>query len=128
MVFDVRLGRGAPFQIAEENYAFASLLALGYTAVYLPSAIVTHPPLRHGSTEQEARNSFAYWLLLYSDFPARRRDLRRFLIRRLRREPLDWPRDAQDPGDIISSGWLVQMRAGLSALWLFLRTKNPKRK
>jgi glycosyltransferase involved in cell wall biosynthesis len=126
--FDERLGRGAPFQTAEENYAFASLLSLGYTAVYLPAAIVMHPPLRHGSTKQEARNSFAYWLLLFSEFPARRSDLLRFLFRRLRRKPLEWPRDAQDPGDIISGSWLMQLKAGLSALFLFLRTKKPKRK
>jgi glycosyltransferase involved in cell wall biosynthesis len=126
--FDERLGRGAPFQIAEENYAFASLLSLGYTAVYLPAAIVTHPPLRHGSTEQEARNSFAYRLLLFSEFPARRFDLLRFLIRRLRRQPRGWPRDSEDPGDIISGGWLMQLKAGLGALLLFFRTKRPKRR
>src|ERR1019366_1615093 len=102
-----------------ENYAFASLLSLGYTTVYLPTAIVKHPPLTHGSPEQEARNSFAYWLLLFSEFPARRFDLLRFLIRRLRRKPLEWPRDSTDPGDIITSGWRVQLKAGLSALWLF---------
>lgn len=128
IVFDERLGRGAPFQIAEENYAFASLLSLGYTAVYLPAAVVTHPPLRHGSTAQEARNSFAYWLLLFSEFPARRFDLVRFLFRRLRRKPLEWPRDSQDPGDIIASGWRVQLKASLGALFLFLRTKKPKQK
>ncbi|HEU5458294.1 MAG TPA: glycosyltransferase family 2 protein, partial [Terracidiphilus sp.] len=36
-IFDVRLGRGAPFQIAEENYAFARLLSLGHTAVHVPA-------------------------------------------------------------------------------------------
>jgi glycosyltransferase involved in cell wall biosynthesis len=124
--FDVRLGRGAPFQIAEENYAFASLLSLGYTAVYLPKAIVTHPSLHRRSIELEARNSFAYWLLLFSEFPARRLDLLRFLFRRLMRKGLEWPRDSQDPGDIVNSGWRVQFKAGLSALLLFLRTKKPK--
>ncbi len=125
--FDERLGRGAPFEIAEENYAFASLLSLGYRAVYLPSAIVTHAPRTHRSVDQVARNSFGYWLLLFSEFPARRLDLLRFLFRRLRRKPLEWPRDSQDPGDIITSGWRVQIKAGLSALLLFLRTKKPKR-
>ena len=125
--FDERLGRGAPFQIAEENYAFASLLSHGHTAVYLPSAIVTHAPHTHRSVDQAARNSFGYWLLLFSEFPARRFDLLRFLFRRLRHKPLEWPRDSQDPGDIITSGWRVQIKAGFSALLLFLRTKKPKR-
>ncbi len=126
--FDERLGRGAPFHIAEENYAFACLLSHGYAAAYRPAAIVFHPPRKRLSIEQQARNSFAYWLLLFSEFPARRSDLVRFLFRRLRRKPLEWPRDSQDPGDIIASGWLVQFKASLSALALFLRTKRPKRK
>lgn len=115
-----------PFEIAEENYAFASLLSLGYTAVYLPAAVVFHPPMRRTSVEVEARNSFAYWLLLFAEFPARRLDLLRFLIRRLRRKRLDWPRDPQEPGEIINSGWRVQIKAGLSALFLFVRTAKPK--
>ena len=126
--FDERLGRGAPFQIAEENYAFASLLSLGYKAAYLPAAIVLHPSLHRRSIEQEARDSFVYWLLLFSEFPARRLDLLRFLFHRLRRRRLEWPRDSQNSEDIISSGWRVQLKAGLSALFLFLRTKKPKRK
>jgi glycosyltransferase involved in cell wall biosynthesis len=126
--FDERLGRGAPFQIAEENYAFARLLSLGYKAVYLPAAIVLHPSLHRRSIEQEARNSFVYWLLLFSEFPARRFDLLRFLFRRLARKHLEWSRDSVDPGEIITSDWLVLLKAGLSALFLFLRTKKPKRK
>jgi glycosyltransferase involved in cell wall biosynthesis len=126
--FDERLGRGAPFPIAEENYAFASLLSLGYTAVNLPKAIVVHAPRRQRMVDQEARNSFAYWLLLFSEFPERRFDLLRFLVRRLRREPLGWPRDSPDPGDIITSGRWTHFKAGFNALLLFLRTKRPGRK
>jgi glycosyltransferase involved in cell wall biosynthesis len=123
--FDTRLGRGAPFEIAEENYAFASLLSRGYTAAYLPDAIVTHPSLRRRSIVQEARASFAYWLLLFAEFPARRFDLIRFLFRRLRRKQLAWPRDSQDPGEVITSSRTLQLRAALSALLLFIRTKRP---
>ena len=124
-VFDERLGRGAPFHIAEETYAFACLLSRGHTVVYLPVAAVTHPPLKRSSIDQEARYSFAYWLLLFSEFPARRFDLLRFLTRRLMRKRLEWPRDSQDPGDIITSGLRVQVKAGFSGLLLFLRTKKP---
>jgi glycosyltransferase involved in cell wall biosynthesis len=129
-IFDERLGRGAPFQIAEENYAFAFLIARGYTAVYLPDAIVFHPPLKNGDLRLEARNRIAYWMLLFSEFPGRRMDLLRFLFRRLRRrlrrEPLTWPRDAPDPGAVVSSGWRVLLVASLSGLFLFLRTRKPR--
>ncbi len=59
-IFDERLGRGAPFQIADEHFAFASLLVRGYTVVYLPTAIVYHPPLTRDTVAQEACNSIAY--------------------------------------------------------------------
>jgi O-antigen biosynthesis protein len=123
-VFDVRLGRGGPIEIADENFAFASLLSRGYTGVHLPAAIVTHPRQRHDTQAHRARNSFAYWLLLYSAFPARRRDLRQFLFRRLRRERLGWQRGTQDPGMIISSSWWAKLKSGVSGLLLFLRTKK----
>jgi len=122
VIFSPRLGRGSLIEIAEENYAFAHLLSRGYRGVYLPTAVVTHPPLRHGSTVQEARNSFAYWLLLFSDFPSQRRDIVAFLLRRLRRQPLGWNRDAQDPGEIISSSWMVKLKAGYGGLMLYLRS------
>lgn len=124
-LFDERLGRGAPFQIAEENHAFASILSSGHKAAYLPDAIVFHPPLRSGEVAQEARNRIAYWMLLFSEFPGRRLDLLRFLFRRIRRKPLTWPRDAPDPGEVVSSGWRVLLSAGLSAARLFFRTKKP---
>jgi glycosyltransferase involved in cell wall biosynthesis len=128
-VFDERLGRGGPFHIGEESYAFAKLLSLGHSAVYLPEAVVSHPSLRRDPIAFEARNSFAYWLLLFSAFPAQRMNLLRFIIRRLRRRPLTWERDPREAGEIVTSGWRVLLKAGIQGLWLFLRTpKNPPRK
>jgi cellulose synthase/poly-beta-1,6-N-acetylglucosamine synthase-like glycosyltransferase len=121
-LFDERLGRGAPFQIGEETYALARLLADGYTVVYLPSARVFHPPLTRDTIENEARNSITYWLLLFTEFPAQRVNLVRFLVRRLRRKPLEWSRDPQEPGEIVTSGWRVLLKASVQGLWLFLRT------
>ena len=120
--FDERLGRGAPFEIAEESYAFVWLLSRGNRVVYVPSAAVHHPPLTRTAVEREARNSFAYWLLLLSEFPQQRMGLVRFLLRRLRGEPLGWQRDSQEPGEIVSSSRLVLVRAALKGLWLFVRT------
>jgi cellulose synthase/poly-beta-1,6-N-acetylglucosamine synthase-like glycosyltransferase len=125
-VFDLRLGRGAPIEIAEENHAFASLLLRGYRAVYVPDAIVIHP-FTNGNIEDRATRSVAYWLLLFADFPGHRLDLLRFLSRRLRRKPLTWPRNPQIPGELITSGWRVYLRAGFRGTLLFLRAKRlPK--
>ena len=123
--FDERLGRGAPFEIGEESYAFAVLLSRGYHIAYVPSAVVHHPPLTRFTVEHEAETSFSYWLLLFSSFPGQRIDLLSFLIRRLRRKPLDWPRYPQGPGEIMSSSWPLKIKAAWKGLLLFLRTPNP---
>ena len=125
-IFDVRLGRGAPFQIAEENYAFARLLSLGHTAVHVPKAVVYHPPFHRSPIEEEVRNSITYWLLLFSQFPGHRMDLLRFVVRRMRRQKLTWPRDSQDPGDIINSSWRVKIKAAVTGLILFLRSRKGR--
>lgn len=125
--FEERLGRGAPFEIAEESYAFVWLLSHGNRVVYVPSAAVHHPPLTRTSIEREARNSFAYWLLLLADFPQQRADLVRFLFRRLRGKPLEWQRDSQEPGEIVSSSKMVLLRAAFKGLWLFVRTAKSER-
>jgi glycosyltransferase involved in cell wall biosynthesis len=127
-MFDERLGRGAPFQIGEESYAFARLLSGGYKAAYLPSAVVFHPPLSRDTVEHEAQNSITYWLLLFNEFPEQRMNLLRFILRRIRRQPLDWPRDPQEPGEIVTSGWRVLVKASVKGLWLFLRTPKEKDK
>jgi len=120
-VFDERLGRGAPFHIGEENHAFALLLSRGYAAMSLPAAIVRHPPLTRDTVEHEARNSFSYWLLLFSEFPRHRMDLLRFLSRRLRRKNLPWRRESREPGEIINSGWRVHLKACITGALLYLR-------
>lgn len=126
-VFDERLGRGAPFRIAEESHAFASLISLGYRAVHNPAAIVVHPS-KPISIEQEASSSIAYWLLLFFEFPGHRLDLFRFLFRRLRQKPLTWPRNPQAAGEIITSGWRVRLKASLAGTLLYLRSRRSKSK
>ena len=121
-LFDVRLGRGAPFQIAEESFAFAVLIDRGFEGVFTSAARVCHPPMRRANVEQETRNSLVYWMLLFAEFPRHRTDLIRFLLWRLRRKPLTWPRDPQGPGEIVSAPWSVKLKAALAAFFLFLRT------
>ncbi|WP_109484525.1 glycosyltransferase [Occallatibacter savannae] len=123
--FDERLGRGAPFEIGDESYAFAAMLSRGRSVAYIPSAIVHHPPLTRFELKREARNSFAYWLLLFSEFPRQRLALLRFLGGRLMGKELAWPRDSREPGEIVSSSWSLKLEAAFKGLSLFV--KSPKR-
>ncbi len=125
--FDERLGRGAPIWIAEESHAFTRLLARGLVAVHVPAAIVRHPD-KSRNVQREATASFAYWLLLFREFPEHRRDLIRFLLRRLRRKPLSWPRDPHGPGEIINSGWSLKVKAAFAGFALFLQARKSKRR
>jgi hypothetical protein len=124
-VFDVRLGRGAPIRIGEESHAFASLLARGFSVVHVPAAIVFHPDTSE-AIEIQASNSVAYWMLLFSAFPGHRLDLLSFLWKRLRRKPLTWPRNPQIPGNVITSGWKVYMRAAWRGGLLFFRSGKAR--
>jgi O-antigen biosynthesis protein len=122
-IFDHRLGRGTPLWIAEESYAFAALIARGYRAAHVPPAIVIHPS-KPRDIQREASTSFAYWLLLFFDFPGHRMDLLRFLFRRLLRKKLPWPRDPQEPGEVITSGWRIYVKAGFAGTLLYLRNRK----
>jgi glycosyltransferase involved in cell wall biosynthesis len=122
--FDVRLGRGAPFWIAEESQAFASLIARGHLAVHVPAAVVIHP-VKPRDVEREATTSFAYWLLLFFEFPGHKLDLLRFLLRRLRRKRLLWPRDPQGPGEVITSGWRIYLKAGFKGAGIYFHNRKP---
>lgn len=124
-IFDERLGRGAPFWIAEENHAFASLIAQGYCVAHVPAAIVIHPT-KPQDIRREAATSFAYWLFLFFEFPGHKLDLLRFLTRRLQRKKLPWPRDPQEPGEVINSGWRTQIMAAFEGLLIYIRNRKPR--
>jgi glycosyltransferase involved in cell wall biosynthesis len=125
-VFDERLGRGALFEGMEEHHAFVRLLTLGHIAAHVPAAIVFHRSQMRGDIKQEARNQIGYSMLLFSEYPSHRLELFKFLIRRMRHRPLTWPRDSPDPGEIITSGWRVLLKASISAVPLYLRNRKPK--
>ena len=86
----------------------------------LPSSTTHYPHVR--ALSMRLGNSFAYWLLFFMEFPGQRLNVLRFLIRRLCGKRLDWPRNPQEPGEIVSSSWRVLFRAGIKGLWLFIRT------
>jgi glycosyltransferase involved in cell wall biosynthesis len=127
-VFDERLGRGAPFQGAEEHHAFVHFISLGYRAAHVPAAIVFHSCQKAENIKLEARNQIAYSMLLFSEYPSHRLDLLRFFSRRALRKPLTWPRDSPDPGEIISCGWGVLLAQAFNAALLFFRTRKLKDK
>ncbi len=127
-VFDERLGRGAPFQGAEEHHAFVHFLSRSYCAAHVPAAIVFHSCQKPDNIKREARNQIAYSMLLFSEYPGRRLDLLRFVFRRALRKPLTWPRDSPDPGEIITCGWRVLLAESFSAALLFFRTRKLRDK
>ena len=124
-VFDERLGRGTPLWIAEESFAFAMLISKGYRAVHVPAAVVFHPD-KPRNIPKEATTAFGYWLLLFFEFPGHKMDLLRFLIRRIRRKPLTWPRNPQEPGEVIKSGWRMYLKAGFRGTLLYLHSRRTR--
>ena len=126
-VFDERLGRGAPLEALEEHHAFVSLVARGHKAVFLPDAVVIHTSHYPTNATRDARNSIAYWMILFSEYPEYRRDLLGFLFRRLRHKPREWHRNTPDPGDIITSNWGSLLKAGLAGALLYLRCRKVKK-
>ncbi len=124
--FDERLGSGAPFEQGEENFAFAKLIKQGIIAVHVPTAIVYHPN-KELKLEPFAARSLAFWLLLLEEFPRERGILIRYLWSRIRRIPLSWPRNPQQPGVVISAGWPLYLRAGLRGALLYLRHRRSMR-
>ena len=126
--FDERLGRGAPYHGMEEHLVFAQLLSQGHCAVHVPAAIVYHSSQNAFNVKREARSQFAYSILLFAEFPEHRIELLQFLFRRMRHKPLNWERDAPDPGVIVSSNWRVLLKASLSGALLYFRTRKRKTK
>lgn len=121
--FDQRLGRGAPFRIAEENCAFATVLAEGYAAVVLPDVRVYHPE-KEMDVALEATSRVAYWMLLFFKFPENRLDLVRFLIRRVFSRRLPWRLGSQNANSIVSSSWKLKARAIWAGARLYYRERN----
>jgi glycosyltransferase involved in cell wall biosynthesis len=122
-IFDERLGRGTPLWIAEESLAFAKLVACGNYAAHVPAAVVIHPS-KPQNIEREASTAFAYWLLLFFEFRGHKLDLLRFLFRRLRGQRLPWPRDPQEPGEIMTSGWRTQLKSAFRGMRLYLQNRK----
>lgn len=124
-LFDKRLGRGAPFGIAEENYAFVMLLSRGHAAVRVPGARVAHPAKQH-DTHNEATAAIAYAFLLFTEFPENRRDLIHFLVHRVFRRPVAWRPNSPNARGIVQSPWGSKLKAIASGVALYLRAKRHR--
>ena len=93
--FSERLGPGTPLLMAEESYAFFSLVEQGHRVVYTPSAIARHP---HPRTMEDLRtrylrelaSSAGYFTFLFLEQPAYRRRILKYLVEALRGTPREW--------------------------------------
>lgn len=84
LAFDERLGRGRKLECGDEHVVFAALIAAGYRIAHNPEAIVRHPCPSTPATEQarrfrDLRQSIAYLVFLWNEFPSHRGSIRRFL-------------------------------------------------
>jgi GT2 family glycosyltransferase len=131
--FDPRLGRGSIMHGGEEDYAFLSLIKLGYRIVYAPAAVVRHPcpatltKLRAWHLATLA-GSFGFLAFLFSEEPDCRGLLLRHLLRRLprsrRRSFQRAPHEARQLAPI----WCEAL-AGIKGLTMFARSVlNSKRR
>ena len=115
--FHIRLGRGAPVAGGEEHHAFFSLIALGYRIVYTPDAQVWHPypcTLRayRQRTLRDREASAGYMALLFTEAPAYRRAVLRYLVQWLLGTRRAWRPHPLAPGPRRVPAW----RAGLAYL------------
>jgi glycosyltransferase involved in cell wall biosynthesis len=86
--FDERIGRGCAIDSGDEHVAFMSLISDGFQVVHAPEAVVRHPVTsviedRQAKRFRDLRGSIAYLMFLWSQFPAYRSDILRFLLQRL---------------------------------------------
>ena len=100
--FDVRLGRGAAIDAGEENYAFFSLVQLGFRILYTPDAVVRHS-VNGTSAEITSQHLHslstisAYILFLLVEHPRYRARLLRYIAGGMRAVSRPW-RDEETTG------------------------------
>ena len=79
------------------------------------------------NVQEEASNAIAYWWLLFFESPSHRMELMNFLLTRLRHKPVAW-RPKPILGPVITSGWKVRIKAGLTGTMLYVRLRKASRR
>jgi glycosyltransferase involved in cell wall biosynthesis len=126
--FEVRLGRGTMMRVAEDGYAFFSLIDRGYRVAYTPDAVVHHPCLVKVPSIDEIRArclddlaaATAYMVFLFAEQPRYRRATAGFLAKRLVGVHPSWRTLGAEVRDPFSFRWKKKLSRLRGAL-LFLR-------
>ena len=124
--FDERLGAGTSVGGMEEHHAFFSLIDLGYSVVYTPTAVARHPALLNSrvSEARQKRNlraaSFCLTMLLVEE-PRHRRRLATYAFQALRRTPREW-RAQMAPQEGTVPRW-QRVGAEISGIGLYFRSR-----
>ena len=125
--FDVRLGRGAAIDGGEENYAFFSLVQLGFRILYTPDAVVRHS-VNGTSAEITSQHLHslstisAYILFLLVEHPRYRTRLLRYIFGGMRAASRPWRDDATTGVGRIAPR-SRELLAWLSGPWLFAKSR-----
>jgi O-antigen biosynthesis protein len=127
--FRASLGSGAQITIAEEFYAFFTILREGEAIEYVPEAIVYHeaPPTEHDIVRREldgARQFSAYLCLLFVEERAHRAAVGAHLMRSLRRRRPPWSSTTNQKSASRMRLWL----AAAGGPRLYLRHRRDERR
>lgn len=93
--FNERTGRGTPIYGGDEQYAFLSLVSLGFRAAYTPKAIVRHPfpPTMEVLRSRHLRDltaSTAFFMMILFEEPEHRRSTVRYLWEAMKGTERTW--------------------------------------
>jgi glycosyltransferase involved in cell wall biosynthesis len=126
--FDERLGKGAKLEGSEEHHAFSTVVGRGYSVAYTPHGVVRHP-IPHGDLKEfrriylhRLRTTGAYIALLYCEAPNNRRDVMRFVARRLREGTPNWRSQSMQLSSRVIPRWRAAI-AFLSGIILYARMR-----
>jgi GT2 family glycosyltransferase len=125
--FEVRLGRGATIDGGEENYAFFSLVQLGFRILYTPEAVVRHS-VNGTSAEITTQHLHslatisAYIIFLLVEHPRHRVRLLLYVAGGMRAASRPW-RDEKITGSGNIAPRSREMLAWLSGAWLFAKSR-----
>lgn len=68
VIFDERFGLGAQYVSGEENIFVADLINVGLKAMYVPTAIASHPPLTSGAQLESNKVAVSKGAIIYRIF------------------------------------------------------------
>ena len=125
--FDIRLGRGATIDGGDENYAFFSLVHLGFRILYTPEAVVRHSV---SGTSAEITSKYlhslatvsAYAVFLFAEHPQYRKRLLRYIAGGMCAASRPWHEK-----EMTAAGRLAprsrETLAWLAGPWLFAKSR-----